>query len=645
MAERYNTNNPRPSNSMKDLNDNALAYDDFINSDADTAMDRFSNPFPTVRRQVAVRIDELVGASQNAIESAEIAKAAAEEAKVAASAAEGGVAVLRSELAADDGSQLSGFKVRTVFDRLSDTVSVLDYGTSLMSLSQKLQLAFNDLNARNGGDILIPAGFYSWGTTTVTATLNKPIGLIYDSAAIISVTTPLAMFDINVNQKIFTSRGAGTILSNWGAASGEGAIVYKLKDYTLKRSAIISDLQIYRADSSIFEYGVKGTLINDSEFFKLHFNVQNGIYIDNAGSIASVAHCMTHTFNTCKFYNGVNGITLSNSTYPGIEGCKLITCDLLATRGLRYLWTTAPTYLPPQLAVIGCHFNSKYPVEIQAASQVSLIGNTVYVNTTAADIADAVVVLRGVESFQIVGNNFSPIGARTDATTPSCIMLDSFTGASSVYPTAHGDIGNNTWWAEYSTKPCIDATSTTSFTSVTDRGNTWRTDNSGTRLSTTARGVALIAGQGLRNSEATLGFGSAAISGGTLTLTNTNNISSMFNVGSATTITSIISSLIGRVINVTFPAGTVLTHSTNLQLAEQRNYTVRTTDATLSFYVINNAQVKQVATPTLRLSQQVSTAPATPTSSGVQGDYYYDSSYLYICVATNLWRRSAIGAW
>ncbi len=81
MAERYNTNNPRPSNSMKDINDNALAYDDFINSDADDAVDRFNKPFPTVRKQVAIRIDELVGASQNAIKSAEIAKEAASNAQ------------------------------------------------------------------------------------------------------------------------------------------------------------------------------------------------------------------------------------------------------------------------------------------------------------------------------------------------------------------------------------------------------------------------------------------------------------------------------------------------------------------------------------------------------------------------------------
>lgn len=41
MPQRYNTGNSRPSNSMKDLNDNALAFDDYMNSDGDTFIDRF----------------------------------------------------------------------------------------------------------------------------------------------------------------------------------------------------------------------------------------------------------------------------------------------------------------------------------------------------------------------------------------------------------------------------------------------------------------------------------------------------------------------------------------------------------------------------------------------------------------------------
>jgi len=37
--------------------------------------------------------------------------------------------------------------------------------------------------------------------------------------------------------------------------------------------------------------------------------------------------------------------------------------------------------------------------------------------------------------------------------------------------------------------------------------------------------------------------------------------------------------------------------------------------------------------------------PASATASGNQGDICWDSSYVYVCVATNSWKRSAIAAW
>lgn len=49
MPQRYNTGNPRPSNSMKDLNDNALAYDDFMLSEEGTFVDRLGNQVPTLK--------------------------------------------------------------------------------------------------------------------------------------------------------------------------------------------------------------------------------------------------------------------------------------------------------------------------------------------------------------------------------------------------------------------------------------------------------------------------------------------------------------------------------------------------------------------------------------------------------------------
>jgi len=40
-----------------------------------------------------------------------------------------------------------------------------------------------------------------------------------------------------------------------------------------------------------------------------------------------------------------------------------------------------------------------------------------------------------------------------------------------------------------------------------------------------------------------------------------------------------------------------------------------------------------------------SSAPATATSTGTAGDIAYDSSYIYVCVATDTWKRSALSTW
>ena len=38
-------------------------------------------------------------------------------------------------------------------------------------------------------------------------------------------------------------------------------------------------------------------------------------------------------------------------------------------------------------------------------------------------------------------------------------------------------------------------------------------------------------------------------------------------------------------------------------------------------------------------------APSSATSAGTAGDIRYDASYLYVCVATNTWKRSALATW
>lgn len=41
----------------------------------------------------------------------------------------------------------------------------------------------------------------------------------------------------------------------------------------------------------------------------------------------------------------------------------------------------------------------------------------------------------------------------------------------------------------------------------------------------------------------------------------------------------------------------------------------------------------------------VSSAPGSAGATGTQGDIAYDSSYVYICVANNTWKRAALTTW
>lgn len=46
---------------------------------------------------------------------------------------------------------------------------------------------------------------------------------------------------------------------------------------------------------------------------------------------------------------------------------------------------------------------------------------------------------------------------------------------------------------------------------------------------------------------------------------------------------------------------------------------------------------------TIRLP--VTKTPASASATGTAGDWAYDSNYIYVCVATNTWKRVAIATW
>lgn len=59
-----------------------------------------------------------------------------------------------------------------------------------------------------------------------------------------------------------------------------------------------------------------------------------------------------------------------------------------------------------------------------------------------------------------------------------------------------------------------------------------------------------------------------------------------------------------------------------------------------------NASVRTVPFSDLSANLIISnSAPANANSTGLAGTIRYDSSYVYVCVANNTWKRAAISSW
>lgn len=57
------------------------------------------------------------------------------------------------------------------------------------------------------------------------------------------------------------------------------------------------------------------------------------------------------------------------------------------------------------------------------------------------------------------------------------------------------------------------------------------------------------------------------------------------------------------------------------------------------------ASSPSLTTPALASPTISGSAPANASATGVAGTVVWDSSYVYVCVATNTWKRAAIATW
>lgn len=70
------------------------------------------------------------------------------------------------------------------------------------------------------------------------------------------------------------------------------------------------------------------------------------------------------------------------------------------------------------------------------------------------------------------------------------------------------------------------------------------------------------------------------------------------------------------------------------------------TSAFLNVPLVGNASPSEVVKgDDSRLHSHRGSAPATSSSTGSEGDIVKDSNYIYVCVATNTWKRAALSTW
>jgi hypothetical protein len=70
------------------------------------------------------------------------------------------------------------------------------------------------------------------------------------------------------------------------------------------------------------------------------------------------------------------------------------------------------------------------------------------------------------------------------------------------------------------------------------------------------------------------------------------------------------------------------------------NFTVIKNNFSVARSEITAVQAILETTPTL-----VTPPPVSPSSFGTVGQISYDSTYFYLCIATNTWKRIQFGAW
>ncbi|WP_282808957.1 hypothetical protein [Klebsiella pneumoniae] len=493
------------------------------------------------------------------------------------------------------------FRERTVWRRLDDTASVLDYGPANKA-SDATSDAIDYLLSIGGGTLFFPRGKYTF-TDTVFKTLTASIRIALDANAEIVMAKDADLFYFKTTtggRLLLCGEGiirAGFVGSQAAGVSSYAAVVRFEGTSNVRAFGLEGSLRISKGVMGAFKYGLHLTDVQDPKIFGLHIDgyqqkgEQVGICITNKNNPS-----VSWSFSNLDFYDVTVGVEIVTATAPGVEGVKFVDCDFVGVKhGVTYV-NNSP-YYPPQFEMMGCHVNSYDTcLKLDRLLDIKIIGGLYY---RRGFTVDGVIQSSG-SFFEILNCQDIEINGVTGSITNRNVDVPFIVLAGPTVSLAFARIDNNFFWANSRSSPFLTLsgsirTVVLSAGNIKDSNGKWLVEDGVTNLAS----ADILVQNGLNLSpvhDGNLIISRVPFSDGVVDLSASR--APMVSVSGAIagqSITAFAGGRSGRTYNVLCNiAGVKLVHSSNLLLKGGGQFIFDSLNTVKQFYCITPGQYQEV---------------------------------------------------
>lgn len=355
---------------------------------------------------------------------------------------------LRTDLASVTGASNIGYENRDLESWLDDFPNASSYsGATAQAIMTSAIVA---LNAAGGGTLNIPRSAWVF-SGEVLATITSPIVLNFMGGTL-NQTVDANIFNLTLSGGgSINFAGSIDITCSFAANSTSSAIIRVVGSGNL-RDFVITGILRYRAGgtTSQFKYGINAIGVQDPD--------ARGLLLFGAAGIPAQHTIAMHLVNGVgqastswkiwgpSSYNMKTGLEIISTSYPGVEGIKIMAGDFVSCdRGI-VCDASASGYVPPQFEIVSCHVNSFGEcLTVKGVLNVKVIGGLLYrqgAGTTAPFID-----LTDCQDIAIVGGSLHCITAGLD--------IPGIIARGVVRPIAFMRVDCTHFWLNALAQPCI----------------------------------------------------------------------------------------------------------------------------------------------------------------------------------------------